>query len=256
MIEYEQSSSHNITRRIPVIIKIDGRSFSNVTKNIDKPFCAKTMSILNGTMLSLLKQIDGAIFGYQYSDKIIIVLRNDRSQDEDPWFGNSVQDMCSASASMATGEFMNRLWEMDQPPVLEGSLTFKSHVFGLPSVSEVVNYITHAQYCCIDYAINQAVYTVLRGRYGNPESILNGVDVESRKKILDEAGVEINKFPVSYRHGLAAYQIPKLVATAHGQVNHSKWLMDYNTPLFVDERKKISDIIKTGSDIFRPERDA
>jgi tRNA(His) guanylyltransferase len=74
MIAYEESTSQRIISRIPVIIKIDGWSFSRVTKNLPKPFCHKTMAMLNGTMISLVKQIDGAVFGYQYSDKIIIGL--------------------------------------------------------------------------------------------------------------------------------------------------------------------------------------
>lgn len=252
IIAYEGSTSQRIISRIPVIIKIDGRSFSRATQNIQKPFCHKTMAMFNGTMLSLVKQIDGAVFGYQYSDKIIIVLRNDRSENEDPWFGNYIQDMCSASASMATYEFMNQLWEIDQPPELEGNIAFKVNVFGIPSISEVINYIIYRQFCCMQYAIDESIYSLL-GR----SAALDGVGIEERKKLLDDAGVSLDDFPASFHHGSAAYVTPRLISTAQGEVTHHKWMLDFDVPLFVDkkERERLRTILTTGSDIFRPERD-
>ena len=251
MISYEESTIPRIISRIPVIIKIDGCSFKRATKNIQKPFCHKTIAMLNGTMLSLVKKIDGAIFGYQYSDKIIVVLRNDRGENEDPWFGNDVQAMCSASASKATYEFMNQLWEIDQPPELEGDIGFKSVVFGIPNISEVINYIIYKQYCCMQYAINESVYSIL-GR----SAILEGIDIEERKKILDDAGISLDNFPASFRHGSAAYLAPKLAQTSQGEITHRKWLLDFDVPLFVEkDRERLRTILSTGSDIFRPERD-
>lgn len=250
MISYEESSSIKIIGRIPIVIKIDGRSFTRATKNIHKPFCKSTMAILNGTMLSLVKQIDGAIFGYQYSDKIIIVLRNDRGEDETPWFGNEIQTISSVAASMATYEFMNKLWEIDNPPNIEGNITFKSKVFGMPNISEVINYIVYLQYCCMQYSINETVFTVL-GRN------LDGIGIDERRKILDDAGISFDKFPISFRHGSIAHLVPKLISTNQGEITRHKWELDFNTPLFVEnkDRERLRTILTTGSDIFRPERD-
>jgi tRNA(His) 5'-end guanylyltransferase len=252
MISYEDSTTTKIIGRIPVIIKIDGASFTRVTKNIRKPFCNRTMAMLNATMLSLLKQIDGAVFGYQYSDKIILVLRNDRGENEDPWFANDIQSMCSSSASKATYLFMTQLWEIDEPPNLEGCIEFKSKIFGVPNINEVINYIIYKQYCCMQYSINESVYSVLGRR-----SALEGTDIDGRKKILDEAGVSLDDLPASFRHGSSAYVIPKLAETTQGVVTHYKWILDFNTPLFVDdkERERLRKILKTGSDVFRQERD-
>ena len=252
MIAYEGSTSQRIISRIPIIIKIDGRSFSRATQNIQKPFCLKTMAMFNGTMLSLVKQIDGAVFGYQYSDKIILALRNDRSEDEDPWFGNDIQDICSSSASMATYEFMNQLWETDQPPELEGSIAFKVKVFGMPNITEVINYIMYRQFCCMQYAIDETIYSLI-----GHSAALDGVSIEERKKILDDAGISLDDFPASFHHGVSAYVTPKLVKTAQGETTHHKWTLDFNVPLFADkkERERLRTILTTGIDIFKPERD-
>jgi tRNA(His) guanylyltransferase len=249
MISYEESTEYKLLRKIPIIIKIDGRSFSTVTRNIQKPFCHKTMSIMNGTMLSLVKQIDGAIFGYTYSDKIIIVLRNDRSETEDPWFGNNIQDICSTTSSLVTYEFLNHMWEIEKSPQFEGSITFKTKVFGIPNISEVINYLIYSQYCCIQHSINSILTSII----GN-NSVLDGVSFEDRKKALDDAGISLNDFPSAFRFGVASYIVPQLHRIDGTDARH-RWLLDLEIPLFTEQREKLRTIIKTGSDIFRPERD-
>lgn len=255
-VGYENSYTPKIISRIPVVIKIDGRSFSRVTVNTQKPFCYKTMAMLNGTMLSMAKQIDGVVFGYQYSDKIILILRNDRSPDEDAWFGNDIQMLSSVSSSIATYEFMNQLWENDNPPDLNGKVIFSSQVFGVPNILEAINYLIYKQYHCAQKGITDAVYSVLAPRYGNEvPGMLEGKNLEDRKKILDESGFSWDSLPGAFRLGSAAYLVPRLIDTSHGQVTQHKWSLDFNLPMFTEEREWLKTILTTGSDIFRPERD-
>ena len=253
---YEDSYNQNIISRIPVIIKLDGRNFSRVTKNIQKPFCHKTSALLGGTMLSLAKQIDGVVFGYQYSDKIILVLRNDRSNDEDAWFGNNIQKMASISASMCTYEFMSQVLGMNESPRLEGNINFAAKVFGVPSIKESINYLLFRQFRCVQTAINEAVYHVLWPKYGEKTfAFLEDKSMEVRKNILDDANFDFDSLPGAYRHGSAVYLIPSITQTSQGQVARHKWLVDFNIPLFSDSKEWLGGILATGSDILRPERD-
>lgn len=253
---YEDSYTYNIIGRIPVIIKINVCSFPRMTKHTQKPFCHKTMALLTGTMQSLAKQIDGVVFGYQYSDRIILVLRNDRSLEEDPWFGNDVQKMAAVSASMATYEFMTQLWTMNEAPRLDGSINFASKAFGVPSIKEAVNYLIHRQLRCMQTAVNEAVYSVLWPRYGRQTAgILEEKNMDERRQILEDAGFDFDSLPTPYRHGAATYLAPTLAQTAQGQVTRQKWLMDFDVPLLAESKEWLGTIISTGSDIFRPERD-
>jgi tRNA(His) guanylyltransferase len=255
-VGYEQTYNQNIIGRIPVVIKIDGRSFNRVTKNTQRPFCQKTMLLLNSTMLNLAKQIDGVLFGFQYSDKIFFILRNDRSPDEDPWFGNNIQKLSSVSASMATYEFMNQLWAADDPPALEGSITFASHVFGVPNVTEAINYLIYRQFRCMQNALNESVQSVLWPRYGKQTpSFLEDKSMDQRQQMLHEAGFDFESLPAAYRLGSAAYLVPTLVDISQGQITSHKWLLDFNCPLFSKSQDRLRTILTTGSDIFRPERD-
>jgi tRNA(His) 5'-end guanylyltransferase len=255
-LSYENSYNQNIISNIPVIIKINGRSFKHLTKNVQKPFCQKTMYLLNNTMIALAKNIDGVVFGYQYSDKIILVLRNDRSHEEVPWFGNNTQKMSSAAASLCTYEFMNQLWGMDNPPELEGPISFCAHSFGVPSIKEVINYLLYRQFRCIKNTLDEAVRFVLWPRYGNQtHSILEDKNMSDRRQILDESGFDFNSLPMAFRHGCSTYLIPSIVNTAQGQITRQKWMVDFDTPLFNDSKEWLNTILTTGSDIFRPERD-
>lgn len=255
-VGYEQTYNPNIIGRIPVIIKIDGRSFSRVTKNTQKPFCQNTMLLLNSTMLNIAKQIDGVLFGFQYSDKIFLILRNDRSSDEDPWFGNNIQKLASVSASMVTYEFMNQLWGMDNPPQLEGAITFASHAFGIPNITEAINYLIYRQFRCMQNALNESVQSVLWPRYGRQTfSFLEDKSMEERQQLLQEAGFDFESLPDAYRLGSAVYLVPTLVDTAQGQITRHKWLLDFNCPMFTESKDRLRTILTTGSDIFRPERD-
>lgn len=251
MESYEESFNTKIISRIPIIIKIDGRSFSRVTKNITKPYCHSTMTIMANTMLNLVKQIDGAVFGYQYSDKIILVLKNDRSDNEDPWFGNQIQLMCSVASSMATSFFLTLMWGIENPPELEGDISFKCHVFGVPSIIEAANYILYHQFCCVNQAITEVLYTVVG------QKNVSGMTYESRKQLLDNAGVSVDDYPNAFRYGVASYVAPKLIRSGGVEHTQHKWQLDFDVPVFSDKksREHLITILDTGTDIFRPERD-
>ena len=255
-LRYENSYSQNIIPRIPVVLKLDGRSFSKVTKEVNKPFCHKTMAMFTGAMINLCKQIDGVVFGFQYSDKIILILKNDRSEDEDPWFGNDIQKLASITSSMATYEFLNQLWDMNDPPNLQGQISFATQVFAVPNITEAVNYLIYRQFRCMQNAVNSAAHSILYTRYGDEAiEILHGKSMDDRKKIIDDSGFDFDSLPFGFRRGIVSYQIPKLVSTNHGQKTRHKWFLDLEAPLFTDSKDMIKNILTTGSDIFRPERD-
>lgn len=253
---YENSYSQNIIPKIPVIIKIDGRSFSRSTKHVQKPFCKKTSVMLNNTMINLAKKIDGTLCAYQYSDKIILVLRNDRSLDETPWFGNDVQSICSATASMSTYEFLNQLWDLEEPPSLEGDLSFKVNVFGVPNIKEAINYLIYRQHRCFKYSVGEAVKAALFPRYGKETNVfLEDKNLDERKEILKDSGFDFESLPSAFRNGTIAYLAPEFIETNQGQITRRKWLLDFDFPLFENSHERLHTILATGGDIFRPERD-
>ena len=90
---YEQLYSIQILPKLPVIIRIDGKGFSKLTKALHckKPFDQRFGSIMMETAQHLLLEIQGCVLAYIQSDEISLVLRNDQSLETEPWFSNKIQ---------------------------------------------------------------------------------------------------------------------------------------------------------------------
>ncbi len=102
---YELRSQTYLTRRIPVIMRIDGKAFHTYTKNLDEPFDEGLIEDMQKTAIYLCKSIQGAKCAYVQSDEISILITDYDTLQTDAWFGYNVQKMTSISASLATSKF-------------------------------------------------------------------------------------------------------------------------------------------------------
>lgn len=102
---YETISKTRLTRRTPVVIRIDGRAFHTFTTGFKSPFDHVLMSSMQETMKYLCENIQGCVLGYTQSDEISLLLIDYKRLNSDAWFDNEVQKVCSVSASMATMKF-------------------------------------------------------------------------------------------------------------------------------------------------------
>ena len=95
---YENVTRTKLVRRMPVIIRIDGKAFHTFTKGLDKPFDGLLMDAMNKTMKYLCENIQGCVLGYTQSDEISLLLVDYQTLTTDSWFDDTVQKMCSISA--------------------------------------------------------------------------------------------------------------------------------------------------------------
>lgn len=107
---YENRSKTKLIRRMPVIIRLDGKSFHSFTRGFAKPFDKRLTEAMQETTLELCKNIQGCVFGYTQSDEITLVLVDYNNLDTDAWFDYEVQKLCSISSSMCTLYF-NRIFQ-------------------------------------------------------------------------------------------------------------------------------------------------
>ena len=99
---YEQVPKIRLVRRMPVMIRIDGKAFHTFTRGFQKPFDDVLIKSMQETMKYLCENIQGCVFGYTQSDEITLVLVDYKKLTSSAWFDYEVQKMCSISASMAT----------------------------------------------------------------------------------------------------------------------------------------------------------
>ena len=106
MKRYETASRTYLTRRMPVIMRIDGRAFHSFTRGFQRPFDPVLRTAMSNTMLLLCKEIQGCVLGYTQSDEITLVLVDYQTLTSDAWFDYEVEKMCSIGASAATVFFL------------------------------------------------------------------------------------------------------------------------------------------------------
>ena len=256
---YEEASNFQLLPRIPVVIKVGGRGFKAITRSLDRPFDIKLINVFKNTLLNTIQNIDGAIFGFQYSDSFIFILRNDRSFEDVPWYQNKVQEIVGIVSSMISVNFFKNLILEDDISGLEGDAIFYAKIFALPSLNEVVNYLIWNQQLCMGDAIFRAAQAEVTNQYGKSEAfkILNNKKLDEKLDILQEkCQIEYETYyPATFRHGIAAYKVPKLINTMEGNVHKTKWTTNSNLPNFNKDKNFLTNIIQTGRDIVRGERD-
>ena len=102
---YEDRYRIYLTRRTPVIIRVDGNAFHTFTRGLDKPFDADFMKIMQKTSLSLCQNIQGCVGGYVQSDEISLLLIDYQTIESDAWFDYNLQKITSLAAARATMTF-------------------------------------------------------------------------------------------------------------------------------------------------------
>lgn len=259
--EYESCYDYKITRRIPIIIRVDGKGFSNLTRRIEKPYCPTMLGLMAATMHDTIVQMDGAVFGYQQSDEISFILRNDQSINTDPWYGNRVQKLSSITASLVTLNFNKCLSKLNEPPNLIGNALFDARVFAVPNESEAINNLIFRQQDCIRNAVQCTAKTLLLEKLGNKQASkeLFQKNLSDQLKIIDnELGASFeDSFPTSFRRGVCIYKSPKIIKGEDDVlIKKNKWSLDFNTPDFIVARNWLTPIIQTGYDVYRSDRDS
>ena len=147
MKRYEGVSSYSLPRRIPVILRVDGRAFHTVVKKqFGKTWSCIFVTYMQEVALALCKEIQGCAFCYCQSDEISFLLTDYKTIQTDPWFDYDVSKMVSISASTAAVTFSRRLDQV---------VSFDSRAFSIPQ-DDVVNYFLWRQRDAVRNAIQMA----------------------------------------------------------------------------------------------------
>ena len=239
---YEEVSKTRLTRRMPVIIRLDGKAFHTFTRGFKKPFDEVLMSTMQETMKYLCENIQGCVLGYTQSDEITLVLIDYQSLDSQAWFDYEIQKMCSVAASMATMQF-NRVFR-DKVNIFYGShvdtdygefshrysaymkalstgAIFDARCFNIPK-EEVCNCIYWRQKDAQRNSINSLAQSLF------PHKELQGLNIsQTLLKMKEEEGVDWETYTNTQKYGSCCIK--------RGGFG---WVIDDNIPLFKDEGRQ------------------
>ena len=105
MKEYEKAGQRYLTRRMPVLLRLDGCHFHSYAKKFKRPFDEILIKTMQETTKYLCENIQGAALGYCQSDEITILLIDYKNLNSSAWFDNRQNKIESVAASMCTMAF-------------------------------------------------------------------------------------------------------------------------------------------------------
>lgn len=245
MKQYEDISRIYLTRRMPLIIRIDGKAFHTYTRGFDRPFDHVLQGAMHSTARYLAKFIEGCKLAYTQSDEISLLLTDYDSIETQPWFGKNLQKLVSISASMATMAF-NRAFtnmvidnEFDHSSVCDahersaGFAMFDARAFVLPK-EEVCNYFIWRQQDAIRNSIQ-----MVGQKYFSSNELHKKNQTEIQQMLMEKHGVDWSAYPASDRFGVC---ITRESYDVDGVERH-KWIIDKSIPCFWKDRKYIDSAV-------------
>ncbi len=215
---YEDRYRFKLTRRTPVILRLDGETFHTLTRNCKKPFDTIFANTMGHVMLMLLTEIQGAKCGYQQSDEISILLTDFDTLQTEAWFDYNLQKMCSVSAGIASALFTTD-WG--------NTAVFDSRAFNVP-IAEVCNYFIWRQK---DWERN-SVQMLAQSHFSSKQ--LHGKKQPDMHEMLHKKDVDWAKLESRWKNGTFIY------STETGwEVSHETIFMQQRETiekyLFIDE---------------------
>ncbi len=234
---YESAYETRLIRRLPVIIRLDGKGFSGVTRRLPKP-CYAFCAVMAEAMRRGAAETMGCVFGYCQSDEVTLVLKNDQSLVAQAYFDNRVQKIVSVTAGSMTYWF-NNLWDGGSyhslsgpmhPPVLPKAV-FDARVFAVPSMTEMINTVYWRQLDCVKNAISMVAEAELSKKFGKGTAakMLHGQGQADRLELLKtQCDIDFHTtYPTSFRKGYATYKERIEV----GESVRQKWKLDDDIPM-------------------------
>lgn len=279
-IFYEDIPKTKLMRRMPVIIRIDGKTFHTFTRGFKRPFDDVLIKTMQETTKYLCENIQGCVLGYCQSDEISLILVDYQSIRTSAWFDYEIQKMCSIAASMATLAF-NKFFSVNYDEWGEGNLPdwdlggtnnkveesfleledayskalksgamFDARVFNIPK-EEVTNYFYWRQLDCF----RNSIQMVGQANFSHKE-LQNKSCNDIQDMLMTQKGINWNDFPTYQKRGSCVVR-NKVVLESDSEKEkcmlrdlkqgENNWIIDYDIPIFKGEgREYIEQFVNVG----------
>jgi tRNA(His) 5'-end guanylyltransferase len=228
---YENRNKTFLTRRTPVIIRIDGKAFHSFTKRMERPFDDILIKTMQETTKFLCENIEGCKFGYTQSDEISLLLTDYDKLTTEAWFDYSVQKICSVSTSMTTLAFNKFFINNNEGKYADKNMTamFDSRCFNIPK-EEVVNYFIWRQ----QDATRNSIQMAGQANFSHKELHCKSTN-DIQEMLFQQKNINWNEYFVYKKRGSSV--VKTLVD------NRTKWFVDLENPIFSQERDYIEKYI-------------
>ena len=266
---YENRAKTYLVRRMPVIIRIDGKAFHTFTSGFQRPYDTIFHNAMNGTTKFLCENIQGCKIGYTQSDEITLLLTDYDTLTTAAWFDYGVQKICSVAASIATLAFNKAFakafneWGSDNLPdwdlggtnepvdkslldlcgvyskAQERGAMFDARCFNIP-IEEVNNCFIWRQ----QDATRNAIQMLGQCNFSHKE-LQNKSCNDIQDMLMLQKETNFNDFPTAFKRGVCC--IKKQVECTDRLTGYkTEWVIDTEIPIFSQDREYIERFLRSG----------
>lgn len=221
---YEMAARTTLPRRMPVVVRVDGKAFHTWTRGLDRPFSMPLIRAMDAVARALCQEMQGAALAFVQSDEVSVLLHNYRRLDSEPWFENQVQKIVSVAASIAGATMTLLSREVHPEP---RAAVFDARVFVLPE-AEVCNYFIWRQ----QDATRNSIQMVAQSLFSQRE--LHGKNTSVLQEMIFSKGQSWNDLAPSLKRGRCVVR-----ETTQGNFWRPGWVVDEAPPVFARDREYI-----------------
>ena len=191
---YEQSIDQRILPEMYMVARLDGRSFSRLTKEIcdfEAPFDVRFRDMMVNTVKALMDCGFRVVYGFTESDEISLLFH-----PEENTFGRKVRKFNSILAGQASAVFSLQL---GQPIAMD------CRIVPLPNEEKVRDYFLWRQEDAHRNALNAHCYWMLRREgldAGAATAELDGKSVSWKNELLFSRDINFDKLPAWQKRGI------------------------------------------------------
>lgn len=194
---FETTADQSVLPGIYMVARIDGRSFSRLTKEVcafEAPYDERFRDMMVETVKHLMQCGFRVIYGYTQSDEISLLLHRDENS-----FNRKLRKYHSILAGEASAKFTS---------LLGMPAAFDCRICQLPDPERVVDYFRWRMADAHRNCLNSHCYWMLRKQGLNAAVAakqLLGMSVEDKNELLFQNGINYNDLPTWQKRGIGFY---------------------------------------------------
>ena len=194
---YEQSIDQSILSDMYLVARLDGRSFSRLTKEVcdfEAPFDVCFRDMMIETVKALMDCGFRVVYGFTESDEISLLFHKDENA-----FGRKVRKFNSILAGVASATFSMQLGQV---------IALDCRMVPLPNIERVKDYFLWRQEDAHRNALNAHCYWMLRKEGLSAQQAtdqLEGKSVSYKNELLFSRGINFDKLPSWQKRGIGIY---------------------------------------------------